>query len=191
MISLLVWFIVASLLCLISHKFAILRGQRTGHCNGDGREPMPLFLDKIFRLSFLTLFWIYPLCNLISNWLLIPWIFYIPSYLDESEKMGGRPSDFYRNIPFWSWFKSRLNLKLVVVERLDPSKQVCARVLFDARIFMTPRAHQTVHIGCPSAWNTSDGRNAEPHYQHQRRSQSSWNRVQLRCCKVLAHLTVG
>jgi hypothetical protein len=118
------WLVTLSVLGVIADKFALLRGQRTGLTFGDGRRPIPSYLDKIFKFSILLLVYVYPLCALVSPWLLIPCLLYAPSYLDGSENGEGRSNNYYRNLSLWAWFKARLNLKLVVVKRLDPQKQV-------------------------------------------------------------------
>jgi hypothetical protein len=50
-------------------------------------------------------FWclVSPICILVSKWLALPLMIYIPSYLDGTEKSGGRPSEFHRNFFLWFW----------------------------------------------------------------------------------------
>ena len=113
-----------SAICVVIEKWALFRGQRTGLTSGDGRKPIPPYLDRLFRLIFLLALITVPLCSLVSQWFWIPFVLYVPSYLDGSEKYRGRPNSFYKNMPCWSWFKTRLNLKLQIMGRLNPDKKV-------------------------------------------------------------------
>mmetsp|Transcript_43232 Transcript_43232/g.108249 ORF Transcript_43232/g.108249 Transcript_43232/m.108249 type:complete len:346 (-) Transcript_43232:435-1472(-) len=115
------------LVCVVStmiwmDKRAVMRGQGTGVTAGSRKDPIPAWLDKVLRFFF---FWclVSPLCILTSWWLALPLLLYVPSYLDGSEKHGGRPSEFHKNLFLWFMFKRRMNMKLVVTSKLDAKTQ--------------------------------------------------------------------
>jgi hypothetical protein len=46
-------------------------------------------------------------------------VIYLPSFLDGSEKTGGRPSRFVQQWAVWGWYKNRVNLELINTTPLD------------------------------------------------------------------------
>jgi len=85
-------------------------------------DPISVWVDKVLRFFF---FWclVSPLCIVTTWWLAVPLMLYVPSYLDGSEKTGGRPSEFHKSLFLWHMFKRRMNMKLLVTSELDPNAQ--------------------------------------------------------------------
>jgi hypothetical protein len=75
------------------------------HCASLSTPHFPLELVVTGLHLRFFFFWclVSPVCILVSKWLALPLMLYIPSYLDGTEKSGGRPSEFHRNFFLWFW----------------------------------------------------------------------------------------
>eukprot|EP00128_Syssomonas_multiformis_P000790 Colp12_sorted_trinity150504_noHs@30205 len=95
---------------------------RSAAMRGTKRTPLPKWVENALRLVFLffmtsPFIYLHPL--VVTALLLV----YIPSYLDGTEKNGGRPSKAFQSLGVWNALKRRLNLKLVKTADLDPKYQ--------------------------------------------------------------------
>jgi len=94
---------------------------RSAAMRGTKGQPPPYLMDKFLRLFFLTVSCA-PLC-LYLPWLTLALLAYLPSYLDGSEKNGGRPNAWVRSWGVWGWFQRRLGLSIVVDTPIEPLRQ--------------------------------------------------------------------
>ena len=108
---------VALFFSVFSARSAALRGTKG--------TPFPRWVDVTFRITFLVLV-LLPIFvwRLVPRWLLcMAFVLYLPSYVDNSERTGGRPYPPVRDWSVWYWFKRRLNLSVVRTVELDPNQQ--------------------------------------------------------------------
>jgi len=106
-------------------KRAVMRGQGTGvtsNVGGKRKQPISAWVEKVLRFFMLWVFCAPP-CMIVSWWLAVPILLYIPSYLDGTEKTGGRPTEHMKNFFLWFWFGRRMNLQLKTTCKFDPSVQ--------------------------------------------------------------------
>eukprot|EP01134_Creolimax_fragrantissima_P004439 CFRG4439T1 len=89
---------------------------------GTNRAPLEKWQDKSLRTIFLIWF-MSPVMVALGWYGVALFVLYLPSFLDGSEVTGTRASEALKHFWLWKVVKDRLNLKLIVEEKLNPEQQ--------------------------------------------------------------------